>query len=186
MRIFSFLQEKVLVLAENDLVENLRRLLCSQSLLLDGKREPKCADMFPWAVFFMITGNYFARKVLAQGCIGENENILVVGGDFSSAAVPVPEHQRGRTWHFRASSFRPSHVPSETSQLCYRICLGAYEVFCTNGRNRLQLILCERSGHEAKNTWRKMWLWLGVWHFDFFETLSWQEELWGIEYNSDI
>ena len=167
-------------------MENLRRLLCSQSLLLDGKREPKCADMFPRAVFFMITGNYFARKVLAQGCIGENENILVVGGDFSSAAVPVPEHQRGRTWHFRASSFRPSHVPSETSQLCYRICLGAYEVFCTNGRNRLQLILCERSGHEAKNTWRKMWLWLGVWHSDFFETLSWQEELWGIEYNSDI
>lgn len=108
MRIFSFLQEKVLVLAENDLVENLRRLLCSQSLLLDGKREPKCADMFPWAVFFMITGNYFARKVLAQGRIGENENILVVGGDFSSAAVPVPEHQRGRTWHFRASSFRLS------------------------------------------------------------------------------
>ena len=72
----------------------------------------------------MITGNYFARKVLAQGCIGENENILVVGGDFSSAAVPVPEHQRGRTWHFRASSFRPSDVPSETSQLCYRICSG--------------------------------------------------------------
>lgn len=150
MRIFSFLQEKVLVLAENDLVENMKRLLCSQSRLLDGKREPKCADMFPWAVFFMITGNYFARKVLAQGCIGENENILVVGGDFSSAAVPVPEHQRGRTWHFRASSFRPSHVPSETSQLCYRICLGAYEVFCANGRNRLQIILCERSGHEAK------------------------------------
>lgn len=47
MRIFSFLQEKVLVLAENDIVENLRRLLCSQSRLLDGKREPKCADMFP-------------------------------------------------------------------------------------------------------------------------------------------
>ena len=60
--------------------------------------------------------------------------------------------KRGRTWHFRASSFRPSHVPSETSQLCYRICLGAYEVFCANGRNRLQLILCERSGHEAKKT----------------------------------
>ena len=42
------------------------------------------------------------------------------------------------------------HVPSETSQLCYRICLGAYEVFCANDRNRLQIILCERSGHEAK------------------------------------
>ena len=120
----------------------------------------------------MITGNYFARKVLAQGCIGENENILVVDGDFSSAAVPVPEHQRGRTWHFRASSFRPSHVPSETSQLCYRICLGAYEVFCANGRNRLQIILCERSGHEAKKhleedvtlAWRLT--------FCFFETLS--------------
>ena len=166
MRIFSFLQEKVLVLAENDLVENLRRLLCSQSRLLDGKREPKCADMFPWAVFFMITGNYFARKVLAQGCIGENENILVVGGDFSSAAVPVPEHQRGRTWLFRASSFRPSHVSSETSRLCYRICLGAYEVFCANGRNRLQIILCERSGHETKK------------HLEEDVTLAWRLTFW--------
>ena len=51
---------------------------------------------------------------------------------------------------FPGLKLRPSDVPSETSQLCYRICLGAYEVFCANGRERLQIILCERSGHEAK------------------------------------
>lgn len=59
---------------KNGPAENLRRLLSSQKQVSDKEREPVSPDKFSDGGIMTTTRNYFRKKVLAQGYIGENEN----------------------------------------------------------------------------------------------------------------
>lgn len=62
---------------KNGPAENLRRHLSSQKQVSDKEREPVFPDEFSDGEIMTTTRNYFRKKVLAQGYIGENGNFLL-------------------------------------------------------------------------------------------------------------
>ena len=62
---------------KNGPAENPRRHLSSQKQVSDKEREPVFPDEFSDGEIMTTTRNYFRKKVLAQGYIGENGNFLL-------------------------------------------------------------------------------------------------------------